>query len=212
MQTVRNQILEHLLKVDYECVIVDEAHKSRRRNLGEGKENQPPDMNNMYKFLMKISKKTHSMLLETATPIQLYPIELWDLLNVLSQKNDSILGSPSSMWRKSARLQEGLDLIMGKTSMEFFNPENWEWMRNPFPPREEHPKFNVLRNSFRLGDDKFVVSKSRLELTMPENLHVGNILTMGFFSNYNPYIRHVVRRERAYLENTIDPATGLPYL
>lgn len=205
-------VCEYLLNKEFECVIVDEAHRSRRRNLGEGKENQAPDMNNLYKFLVEISRKTHSMLLATATPIQLYPIELWDLLNILSQKNDSVLGSPSATWRKPARIQEGLKLITGKENKEFFDPDNWEWIRNPFPPRAEHPKFNVLRNLFRISDDKFVVSKSYSELSKPESLHIGFILSMGFYSNFNPYIRHVIRRERSYLENTIDVTTGLPYL
>lgn len=210
--TSGSPVREYLLNKEFECVIVDEAHRSRRRNLGEGKESQSPDMNNLYKFLVEISKKTHSMLLATATPIQLYPIELWDLLNILSQKNDSVLGSPSSLWRKSARLNEGLNLIMGKETKGFFDPENWEWMRNPFPPRSEHPKFNVLRNLFHLKDEKFVVSKGFTELSKPESLHIGNILSMGFYEKFNPYIRHVIRRERSYLEDTIDETTGLPYL
>ena len=49
-------------------------------------------MNNLYSFLMQISLKTHSMLLATATPVQLYKIEAFDLLNILSQANASVLG------------------------------------------------------------------------------------------------------------------------
>ena len=33
-----------------------------------------------------------------------------------------------------------------------------------------------------------------------------------FVKNYNPYIRHIVRRTREFLENSINPKTGLPYL
>ena len=29
--------------------------------------------------------------------------------------------------------------------MEFFNPENWEWIRNPFPPAHENATFASLR-------------------------------------------------------------------
>jgi SNF2 family DNA or RNA helicase len=63
-----------------------------------------------------------------------------------------------------------------------------------------------------MKDDMYVVSKGYLELTKPENMYVGNILSMGFYEKFNPYIRHVVRRERSYLENEIDPTTGQPYL
>lgn len=210
--TSGSQVTEYLLSREYECIIVDEAHRSRRRNLGEGKENQTPDMNNLYKFLIAISTKTHSMLLATATPIQMYPIELWDLLNILSQKNDSVLGSPSSNWRKSSKLNEGLNLIMGKEQRERYANANWEWMRNPFPPSTEHIKFRVLRGLFRLPDENFVVSKSVADLTKPESSHIGNVMAMNFFEKFNPYIRHVVRRERAYLENMTNEETGQPYL
>ena len=47
-------------------------------------------------FLLKISKNTKSMLLATATPVQMYPIEFWDLLYILSQKNDSVIGDKFS--------------------------------------------------------------------------------------------------------------------
>jgi len=60
---------------------VDEAHRARRKNLGEGKEHLGPDPNNVYEFLLEASTKTKSMLLATATPIQMYPIELWDFLD-----------------------------------------------------------------------------------------------------------------------------------
>ncbi len=33
-----------------------------------------------------------------------------------------------------------------------------------------------------------------------------------FFEQYNPFIRHIVRRTRGFLETTVDPATGETYL
>lgn len=203
---------EYLLKRVYECVIVDEAHRSRRRNLGKGKENQSPDMNNLYSFLLKLSRRTHSMLLATATPIQLYPIELWDLLNVLSQKNDSVLGSQSSFWRKNSRIQESLELISGNKSVFDELSENWDWMRNPFPPAEENPNFQVLRNMLHLQENQFVNQDLFSMMNAPVQHKVKVLLSNDFFQKYNPFIRHVVRRERAYLENKIDPKTNEPYI
>src|SRR5690606_33753188 len=94
-----SQQVQHLLNMEYECVIVDEAHRARRRNLGPGKEDEKADPNNLMRFLMEISKRTKSMLLATATPVQLYPIEAWDLLNILAQGSDRVLGNSFSMWR-----------------------------------------------------------------------------------------------------------------
>ncbi|MGG3756118.1 phospholipase D-like domain-containing anti-phage protein [Bacillus anthracis] len=204
---------EHLLAKDYECVIVDEAHRARRKNLGDKKELQSPDPNNLYKFLLKMSKKTKSMLLATATPIQLYPIELWDLMNILSQKNDSVLGNGFSMWRKREQIPRSLKLITDDEQMEFFNPENWEWIRNPFPPSfENEPTFGLLRRRLGLKEDDFVIQKSHFDLQKPEQSIIGRILDNKFYQQNNPYIRHVIRRERSYLEETINPETGGPYL
>lgn len=208
----QSPILENLLSNEYECVIVDEAHRARRQNFGNGKEYHSPEMNNLYKFLVQISAKTKSMLLATATPIQLYPVELWDLMNILSQKNDSVLGSKSSLWRKPDRVPQGLDLIMGKVTKEFFDLENWDWIRNPFPPKYEDATFASVRSTNKMNDDDFVLSKSYVELLPKERQRIGNMLTKNFFANYNPYIRHVIRRERKYLEETIDPNTNEPYL
>ncbi|MCK9217633.1 MAG: phospholipase D-like domain-containing protein [Firmicutes bacterium] len=204
--------IDSLLKREYECIIVDECHRARRSNLGEGKEHHSPVPNNLYEFLLKASLKTKSMLLATATPIQLYPVELWDLMNILSQKNDSVLGSPASYWRKKSLISKSLNLIMGKKTMEYFDQENWEWIRNPLPPKSEGPFFDALRMGGNIKDEEFVFKKSAVELDDTQHQIVGNILFQGFYKHHNPYIRHVVRRERAYLENEINPGTGESYL
>lgn len=209
----KSPIAEHLLTRDYECVIVDEAHRARRKNLGENKEAQSPDPNNLYEFLLQISLKTKSMLLATATPIQMYPIELWDLMNILSQKNDSVLGNKWSNWRRKEKISTGLKLITGEDKLEFFDPENWEWIRNPFPPSyEDEMTFGMIRRKVGLKDDQFVININHFELSKPDQAKIGRILDNGFYQKYNPYIRHVIRRERSYLESTINPETGEPYL
>lgn len=209
----KSPIIEHLLSKEYECVIVDEAHRARRSNLGERKEYQSPDPNNLYEFLLDMSTRTKSMLLATATPIQMYPIELWDLMNILSQKNHSVLGNKFSRWRKREQIPRSLKLITGEERMEFANPENWEWIRNPYPPaHEDQITFGMIRRKLGITDDQFVINTNYLDLSPPDQSKIGRILDMEFYQKYNPYIRHVVRRERSYLENTIDPETGEPYL
>lgn len=209
----KSPVLSQLLSREYECVIVDEAHRARRKNLGEKKELQGPDPNNLYEFLLSLSTRTKSMLLATATPIQLYPIELWDLLNILSQKNDSVLGSKYALWRKREHVPKSLKLITGEEVMDFFNVDNWEWIRNPFPPAaEEETTFGVIRRQRGLTDEQFVITTPYLELSRPEQSRIGRILDNDFYQKYNPYIRHVIRRERSYLENKLNPETGEPYL
>lgn len=54
--------------MEFECVILDEAHRARRRNLGPGKEYDAPEPNNLLTFLYEVSPRTRSLLLATATP------------------------------------------------------------------------------------------------------------------------------------------------
>ena len=73
-------------------MILDEAHRARRRSartLSPGAKG-----NNLLEFLRRVSPRTKSLLLATATPVQLHPIEAFDLLDALARG-----------FRRSARLR-----------------------------------------------------------------------------------------------------------
>ena len=108
----RDKVGEQLMRLNYECIIVDESHRARRKNLGTGKENDAPQPNNLMAFLVEIARKTKSMLLATATPVQIHPIEAWDLLFILSQGNDFVLGDYLSRWQE--RRNRGLTFSYGQ--------------------------------------------------------------------------------------------------
>ena len=50
-----------------------------------------------------MARRTTSLLLGTATPVQIQPIEAYDLLEALSQGNDHVLGNELSAWRRDKR-------------------------------------------------------------------------------------------------------------
>jgi ERCC4-related helicase len=207
----RSKVSEQLLRQSYECVIVDEAHRARRKNLGRGRESNPPEPNNLMGFLIDVAKKTRSMLLATATPVQIHPIEAWDLLYILSQGNDFVLGDMFSRWQiESLR---GLNLITGKEELDEDN-QKWDWLRNPFPPGEEKPStFGVFRRLINLPADKFCLPGSRFyDLDQQQRSTLSKIYADDFLRNNNPFIRHIIRRERKFLEETINPDTNQPYL
>lgn len=210
--TAGSESIQHLLSMDYECVIVDEAHRARRKKYIPGKEDAKPDPNNLMKFLLQISNKTKSMLLATATPVQLYPIEAWDLLNILSQANDSVLGSSLSMWRKHPG--RGVDLIMERETLDRFSPEVIDWIRNPFPQANEgEMTFGRIRTQLNMAEDQFVIKPEAINrLSGPDQRRIGRIIDDNFMTEHNPFIRHIVRRTRDFLENTINLETGEPYL
>jgi superfamily II DNA or RNA helicase len=207
--TSKSEVVEYLQQLTYECIIVDEAHRARRRNLGPQRQHEKPDPNNLLAFLSRIAPRTRSLLLATATPVQLYPIEAWDLLSVLAVGNDHVLGNIWSNWRRSG---QALDLIMGHSRLPDDDLELWGWLRNPLPPASEGRDFELLRRSLRVPDHVAVVSGSAWEaLKEPDRARV-RWIARDFAPQHNPFLRHVVRRTREFLENTFDPKTGEPYL
>lgn len=150
------------------------------------------------KFLMDISKKTKSMLLATATPVQLYPIEAWDLLEILSQKNDSVLGSSFSRWR--TQTEKALNLLLGKEKFGEFDISIIDWVRDPFPPEnEEEINFGIIRRRTGMRDEDFVLTNDAINsLPVPDYRRLGRIANNNFIQSYNPFIRHIVRRTRDF--------------
>ena len=206
------ELKRKLLSKQYECVICDESHRARRRNLGDKNNTHSPVMNNLYEFLFNISKKTHSMLLATATPVQMYTIEAYDLLNILSSGSDSVLGNEFSRWRNKNTAHLGLKLITDDDYTVNDVYEFWEWFRNPIPNGSEHIIFDILRRNIDLLDTEFTANFSWSSLSEILKNRIKCLMDEDFFKSHNPYIRHIIRRERKFLEEKINPNTGQPYL
>jgi len=200
------ELLKHM---DFECVIIDEGHKARRRNFGRDKWKDNPESNKLMKYLLEISQRTKSMMIGTATPVQLDPIEAWDLLNILSQGNNIVFGDSWSKWRKA---DKSLPIVLGEKSLPTHFNSAWEWMRNPFPPKNEARAFETVRRSLRLRPSDYVVPFDAIDKMRRPDLDLLKRESRTFGSDHNPFIRHIVRRTRDYLENTIDPETGESYL
>jgi len=207
--TRRSEAAEHLLKMHYDCVILDEAHRARRRNLGENRDAEQADPNNLLKFMYQMAMRTRSLLLATATPVQLRPVEVWDLLDILSRGDESVLGNLFSRWRRSG---EALNLVMGPTGSEVNEDLVWEWVRNPLPPKSEHRDFEILRRRLNVEDDEALVSGDAFSrLREPDRARLLQLFPR-FVHDHNPFIRRIVRRTRLQLETQIDPETNESFL
>lgn len=212
------ETLDQLLSREYTCVIVDEAHRARRRKLPRidadaDEVNQPADPNKLMKFLRDIGRKTKSMLLATATPVQLHPVEAWDLLQILSCGNDGVLGG----WTKTSRWYRPsvcLDIATGDRVVPENAPEGWEYVRDPLPAKEEDPAFRRIRDNLNLPDRKWQFSPEVLNSLSPaiRNVQLQGNLLPDYGSKFNPLLRCIIRRTRGYLERTINPTTGGYYL
>lgn len=213
--TARTEAADRLLDMHggYDLVILDEAHRARRRNLSQDPNKNKAQPNNLLRFMTTISDKTRSMLLATATPVQLKAIEAFDLLMALGVPDEAtkVLGDKFSVWRTQP--QTGLDYVSGALEPPRGDALMWEIVRNPIPLCDDH-EIASLRNKLDLADETSVLSQGAFEhLPRPVQGDIRELYREdGFVSRFNPYVRTIVRRTRDYLENTVNPETGLPYL
>lgn len=186
---------QHLLERKYGTVVLDEAHKARRRGgLGEKKD----EPNNLLDFMFRIGPRTRNLLLGTATPIQTEVYELWDLLRILSSGADFVLGrEPFAKWPDWER---ALPAVKGdETPVD--ERDAWEWLRNPLPPGSEDVLFATLRLQLGLADQAFFTDRGFGSLGFLEQQAVGQALAPGFLREHNPIVRHTVLRRRQTLED-----------
>jgi hypothetical protein len=207
--TRESEAAGYLKELSYECIIVDEAHRARRKKFGPHPEEHKPEPNNLLAFLCEIADCTKSLLLATATPVQIHPIEAFDLMRVLAEGNESVLGNAMSMWRKP---NFSLDVVMGKNGLPDSDSSLWSWIRNPLPPASEGHDFELIRRSLKMPDAQAVAAGDTwMQLKEPDCMRVRR-LAHSFAADHNPFIRHIIRRTREFLEQTINPETGEPYL
>ena len=209
------EAVNQLLSRRYTCVIVDEAHRARRRKLPKvdahaDEVNERADPNKLMAFLREIGPRTKSMLLATATPVQLHPVEAWDLLHILSQGNDGVLGgwTHSSPWYQASRC---LDIATGDAEVPIADVRSgWEYVRDPLPSKFEDPAFDRIRRNLDASDMQWQFTPERVEQLSPaiRRVQLHNGLLPDYGARFNPLLRCIVRRTRAYLEATINPATG----
>lgn len=71
---------EMLAAEPWDLIILDEAHHARRRSGGLGTDDRP---NQLLRVMRQVRSRTKGLVLLTATPMQVSPVEVWDLLDLL---------------------------------------------------------------------------------------------------------------------------------
>jgi superfamily II DNA or RNA helicase len=192
-----------LLAKKFGLLILDEAHRARGAKSNSAEERRA---NNLLEFMLKAAARAEHVLLGTATPIQTDVADLWDLLKILSQGVDFVLGNAFSPWRDHAK---AIPMITGDVNVTT-EREAWDWFRNPMPPAKEADViFGHVRNAIGLPDDKFVTDLPYSQI--PDEDHfvrpqfeddvMSRMSGLTFFQRNNPIVRHVVLRRRQTLED-----------
>lgn len=194
----RNRTLvEQLLERRFSCVIWDEAHKIRRGNLSPVNVYQAPEKKLLYKFAEQLAGRTRTMLLATATPVQLHPMELWDLLSILSVNNPQILGSPNSLWRHVSG--PGIfDIVAGRKDVSSLY-DKWQYWRNPLPTRLDTRTevFDWVRQDLNLRVTDDFATNADLDLLDASRTFDLEFMTLR---EVNPFTQWVIKRSRDRLE------------
>ncbi len=188
-----------LLERRFGTVVLDEAHRARRARGLTVKGDEP---NNLLKFMRKIASRAKHVILGTATPIQTDVEELWDLLDVLNQGADHVLGRDFSTWRQS---RTTLPLLTGEKLVED-DGEAWNLIRNPLPPRRDDPLFDHVRSDLSIPKSKHYTDRPITDLEEFTRAELSDALRerregLSFFQRHNPILRHTVLRKRATLED-----------
>lgn len=186
-----------LLSRRYGTLILDEAHRARRAR-GLNGDDAP---NNLLSFMLQAARSAKHVVLGTATPIQTDIDELWDLLDILGNGADHVLGRFPSSWRDP---RIAVPLVTGARNVQDAT-EAWDLVRNPLPPRSEDSLFDAIRTDASVPDDRFFtdipvadldpLTRDQFDerLAFPKN-------GLSFFQQNNPLVRHIVLRKRKELE------------
>jgi superfamily II DNA or RNA helicase len=186
---------QHLLARKFGTVVLDEAHKARRRG-GLGSKKEEP--NNLLDFMLRIGPRAKNLLLGTATPIQTEVSELWDLMRILNAGADVVLGR--EVFGRWGDWEKALPIVKG-TERPIEDREAWEWLRNPLPPASEDALFATLRLQLGVPDQTFFTDRGFGSLGFPEQQAIAQALAPGFLREHNPVVRHTVLRRRKTLED-----------
>lgn len=119
-----------------------------------------------------------------------------------------------SEWHKKPQLM--LDMVCGKEPYPESEITMWDIVRNPLPTKttSAQNRVNRIRDRLDISDKTYVLPADYYSsLSGSKKDSIKTLYTTDeFIANYNPYIRHIVRRTRDFLENTINPSSGETYL
>ena len=102
----RDDYLQPITNAEWDVVVLDEAHYARQTSPNNPKKRTP---NKMLRLMRSLKDRTEDIILLTATPMQLHPVELYDLLALLGMPQKWDWGSFEKFY-KVVRDSDAVDL------------------------------------------------------------------------------------------------------
>lgn len=148
----------------WDLVFLDEAHHARRKNSGKGVDASTP--NQLLRLMRGLKDRTKGLVLLTATPMQVHPVEVWDLL--------SLLGLPEE-WSAD-------------NFLSFF-----EFAAKPVPTSAQ---MAILARLFRAMEGQFGQIPDKLAMRMANNSRVTVNAVLKALRDQNDFLLDVLPSER----------------
>lgn len=180
----------------WDLVVADEAHHARRRDFID----QRFRPNRLLELLLKLRERTQGLILLTATPMQVHPVEVYDLLRLLGM---------GGRWGASERHFLGFFSALRAASVDY-EDANWDLV------------FDMVRDYFATGgyeDEAFArVARERLGLVeweqikaLPTSLKRSQLLrqltpegraaALEYANRHTPLRRYIFRNTRELLRD-----------
>ena len=149
--------------------------------------------------MLEIAALSETVLLGTATPIQVDRMELYDLMRILHRGCERVLGGIGSNWVHDPR--GAMDIVAGVMDPPTSLASLWAWICDPLIPTREHPLATQIRTALGVSEGQTSAPVEALDRLSPHLRRRLDALGGDLVRHYNPFIRHVIKRRRRDLRN-----------
>ncbi len=194
----KDRVPELLSAEPWDLLIVDEAHHARRKSPGSNQEGRP---NRLLSLLNQLQSRCASLLLITATPMQVHPVEVWDLLN--------LLGLPPEWAADDSSISRYFELTAGNPGQhdlehlaELFRATETAFgafsddMAAQILPQSTSIRRRKILKALRANSQDFL---GRRNLTAPERMEL-----CGLLQKTSPLRCMMIRNTRALLRRYVE--------
>src|SRR5262249_10012148 len=148
--------------------------------------------NKLFGFMLELAARADTVLLATATPVQLDRMELYDLMQILHRGCDRVLGGIGSSWVHDPG--GAMDLVGGQADPPTSVASLWSWLRDPLIPTGEQSVATQLRAELGVPDIQTSAAVGALDRLGPALRRRLEALGGDLIRNHNPFVRHVIKR------------------